>query len=225
MQLASPKLLPRLDRPREKLIHGGAARLTDLELLQLIIGSGVKGHSVTDIAGQVLDRIKSSGYLYTSIHSLVGIKGLSSAKMAAILAAMEFAHRYHLNEQIVLDTPAKVLPLVTDIAGAKQENLVLITIDGAFRLLNKRLVSLGTLTNTLVHPREVFADAVADRAACVILVHNHPSNICIPSGEDKSVTKAMCEAGKLLGIPVYDHIIITKNNGWYSMRQGGEVAC
>lgn len=219
MQLSSPKNLPKLDRPREKLIRLSPSTLTDLELMQIIIGSGVKGHHVAEIAAEVIKVINSRGQLELSISQLLAIKGLSEAKASTILAAIEFAKRYQAVGEFIIDDPEKVIPLVSEYAFARQEHLICITLDGAYRIIAKRLVTVGTLSNTLIHPREIFADAIVDRAAAIILVHNHPSGICEPSEDDLNVTKTIREAGNILGIEVWDHLIITKQNGWYSMRR------
>lgn len=219
MQLSSPKNLPKLDRPREKLIRLSPATLTDIELMQVVIGSGVKDHHVAEIAAEVIKTINSRGQLELSINQLLQIKGLSEAKATAILASIEFAKRYHATGEFVVDDPEKVIPLVAEYSYARQEHLISITLDGAHRVIAKRLVTVGTLNNTLIHPREVFADAIADRAAAIILIHNHPSGICEPSEDDIKVTRSIREAGNILGIELWDHLIITKQNGWYSMSR------
>lgn len=217
MQLSSPKNLPKLDRPREKLIRVGAPSLTDLELVQVILGSGVKGMHVAQIAAEVIKVINSRGQLDLNANQLMRVKGLSIAKVTAILAAIEFAKRYQATSEFIIDDPEKVIPLVSEYAFARQEHLVCITLDGARRVIARRLITVGTLNNTLIHPREVFADAIVDRAASIILVHNHPSGICEPSEDDIKVTNVIKTAGNILGIELVDHLIITKQNRWCSI--------
>lgn len=223
MKLSSPKNLPKLDRPREKLIRLSPSSLTDLELIQVIIGSGVRGSHVAQIAVEVMKVINARGQLELSINQLIQIKGLSIAKASTILAAIEFAKRYQSTGEFIIDDPEKIIPLVAEYSYAKQEHLICITLDGAHRVIAKRLITVGTLSNTLIHPREVFADAIVDRAAAIILVHNHPSGICEPSEDDIQVTKKIHEAGNILGIELWDHLIITKQNGWYSMSRNFSI--
>ncbi len=219
MQLNSPKQLPAIDRPREKVKARGVESLTDLELLQAIIGSGTKALNVTEIATKVLELLNKRGEIQINIDKLLAIPGLSLAKACSILAAIEFTRRYHILDQLILDDATKILPVVAEFALEKQEHLICLSLDGARRMLAKRVVTIGTLSSTLVHPREVFADVIVDRAAGIILVHNHPSNVPYPSDEDIAVTRMLGESGKLLGITVYDHLIITKDNGWYSFSE------
>jgi len=199
-----------LDRPREKLARYGAARLSDLELLMAIIGSGNARADVGKIAREVLKIVRQKGgdILYDDLRSVVG---LGEAKIPVILASLELARRYLLDsDQPIIDSPEKAVELLSDIRDKKQEYFVCLTLDGANRLIAKRVVTIGTLTASLVHPREVFADAIADRAASIIVAHNHPSGSLEASQADKDVTSRLAEAGKLLGITLNDHIIVTK---------------
>ena len=163
------------DRPREKLARYGTARLSDLELLMAMIGSGNKQADVGKIAREVLKILRQKGgdVSYDDLRSVVGLG---------------------------------------DIRDKKQEYFVCLTLDGANRLIAKRVVTIGTLTASLVHPREVFADAIADRAASIIVAHNHPSGSLEASQADKDVTSRLMEVGKLLGITLNDHIIVTKTS-------------
>ena len=200
------------DRPREKLARYGTARLSDLELLMAIIGSGNKQADVGKIAREVLKilRQKSGDVSYDDLRSVVG---LGEAKIPVILASLELARRYLLDsDQPIIDSPEKAVELLTDIRDKKQEYFVCLTLDGANRLIAKRVVTIGTLTASLVHPREVFADAIADRAASIIVAHNHPSGSLEASQADREVTNRLRQAGELLGINLVDHIIITKDN-------------
>jgi len=200
------------DRPREKLARYGTARLSDLELLMAIIGSGNARADVGKIARQVLRLLRDKGG-ELSYDDLRGVVGLGEAKIPVIVASLELARRYLLDsDQPIIDSPEKAVELLADIRDKKQEYFVRLTLDGANRLIAKRVVTIGTLTASLVHPREVFADAIADRAASVIVAHNHPSGSLEASQADKDVTNRLAEAGKLLGITLNDHIIVTKLN-------------
>ena len=198
--------LNKQDRPREKLATKGAANLSDVELLQVVIGSGIKGADVTKIAKNINKLFISHGYNLT-IQQLTSIKGVSSATATKLVALFELAER-HIKSAIAL---------VPELKTATQEHLVVLSLDGANRLIAKRLVTIGTLNASLVHPREVYSDPLKDRAASIIVVHNHPSGTLEPSNADMQVTQRLKDAGKLLGINLLDHIIITKT-GYYSFK-------
>ena len=201
-----------LDRPREKLARYGTARLSDLELLMAIIGSGNARADVGKIARQVLKLLRAKGG-ELSYDDLRGVVGLGEAKIPMILASLELARRYLLDsDQPIIDSSEKAVELMADIRDKKQEYFVCLTLDGANRLIAKRVVTIGTLTASLVHPREVFADAIVDRAASIIVVHNHPSGSLEASTADREATNRLRQAGELLGINLVDHIIITKDN-------------
>ena len=200
---------PKIDRPREKLARYGTARLSDLELLMAIIGSGNARADVGKIAREVLKILcqKGGDVSYDDLRSVVG---LGEAKIPVVLASLELARRYLLDsDQPIIDSPEKAVELLADIRDKKQEYFVCLTLDGANRLIAKRVVTIGTLTASLVHPREVFADAIVDRAASIIVAHNHPSGSLRPSEANVAVTRRLQEAGELLGIILGDHLIVT----------------
>ena len=198
------------DRPREKLAKFGSAKLSDLELLMAVIGSGNAQAGVEQIARSVLKLIKTQG-ADIDYATLREVTGLGEAKIAVLLANFELARRYLLDsDKPIIDSPEKAVELLADIRDKKQEYFVCLTLDGANRLIAKRVISIGTLTASLVHPREVFADAIADRAASIIVAHNHPSGDLRPSSADMAVTERLKQAGELLGISLVDHIILTK---------------
>ena len=203
---------PKIDRPREKLARYGTARLSDLELLMAIIGSGNARADVGKIAREVLKILRQKGgdVSYDDLRSVVG---LGEAKIPVILASLELARRYLLDsDQPIIDSPEKAVELLADIRDKKQEYFVCLTLDGANRLIAKRVVTIGTLTASLVHPREVFADAIADRAASIIVAHNHPSGSMRLSQTDIETTNRLKRAGELLGIPLMSHLLITKQS-------------
>ena len=174
-----------------------------------IIGSGNKQADVGKIAREVLKIVRQKGgdVSYDDLRSVVG---LGEAKIPVIVASLELARRYLLDsDQPIIDNPEKAVELLVDIRDKKQEYFVCLTLDGANRLIAKRVVTIGTLTASLVHPREVFAGAIADRAASIIVAHNHPSGSLEASQADKDVTNRLAEVGKLLGITLNDHLIVT----------------
>ena len=208
------------DRPREKLARYGAERLSDLELLMAIIGSGNAQADVGVIARRVLRllRDKDGELTYSDLRSVVG---LGEAKIPVILASLELARRYLVDsDRPVVDSPEKAAALLANIRDKKQEHFVCLTLDGANRLIARRVITIGTLTASLVHPREVFADAITDRAAGIIVAHNHPSGSLEISQADRDVTDRLTEAGKLLGITLIDHIVVTKSEHRSIVGQG-----
>lgn len=199
------------ERPREKLHAKGAAALSDLELLMAVIGSGNAQADVTKIARDVLVILRRDRSL--TVEGLQGVKGIGEAKMAELIASYELASRYLIDsDQPVIDSPEKAVEQLTDIRDKKQEYFVCLTLDGANRLIAKRIITIGTLTSSLVHPREVFADAITDRAASIIIAHNHPSGSLKQSKADEAVTETISDAGDLLGIRLRDHLIVTRDS-------------
>lgn len=200
------------DRPREKLKAKGAAALSDFELLQALIGSGNKQADVATIARRTKKLLQQHGPDIT-YEQLQEVTGLGAAKITELLASLELSKRYLIDEEKpIIDSPEKAAEQLNDIRNKKQEHFVVITLDGANRLINKRTITIGTLTASLVHPREVFADAITDRAASIIVGHNHPSGNLQPSKADKEITTRLKEVGELLGIHIIDHLIINKSS-------------
>ena len=200
-----------IDRPREKLAKNGAENLSDYELLMAIIGSGNKYADVTKIARDVRKLILLKGSTLT-YEDLLSIKSLGPAKSAKIMASFELWRRqFEVTQRPIIDAAQKAAEQLKNIENKQQEYFVVLTLDGANRLISKRTVTIGTLTASLVHPREVFADAITDRAASIIIAHNHPSGNLEASEADKQVTHRIRKAGEILGIELIDHLIITKN--------------
>ena len=213
------KDMPKHSRPREKLREKGASALTDEELVTAILGMGTPGVDVRTIARQVASLIREHKEKLTIDH-LVEIPGMGLAKAAQILSAFELARRHLFKETIKIACARDVLPLVGDIAGKKQEHFVCLSLNGANEVIEKRIITIGLLDKSPVHPREVFADVIADRAAAVIFVHNHPSGELQPSESDLNIHRQLTEAGKILGIQVLDHVIVTRK-GYYSFKETG----
>lgn len=200
------------DRPREKLKLKGARALSDFELLQALIGSGNKQADVSQIAKKAQKLLQKYGTDIT-YEQLAEVTGLGAAKVAELLAAFELSRRHLIkDEQPIIDSPEKAIDQVQDIRGKRQEYLICLTLDGASRLIAKRIISIGILNKSLAHPREIFADAITDRAAHLILLHNHPSGTLTPSDADLEVTQRVKEAGNIIGIELLDHIIVTKDD-------------
>jgi len=195
--------------PREKLNTKGAAALSDIELLQAVIGSGGTGNDYKQIAKNLNAVIQKVGADNITIDDVKSVKGIGEAKATVIFAALEFWRR-KFTKQIapLIDSPERAVEQLRHISALKQEHFVMLTLDGARRLINTRTITVGTLMSSLVHPREVFAPAIEDRAASIIVAHNHPSGMLDISEQDREVTKRIKLAGELLGIRLDDHIIV-----------------
>jgi len=215
------KDLPEHSRPREKLREKGASALTDEELVAVILGMGTAGIDVRTIARQVASLIREHKAGLTLDH-LQGIPGMGLAKAAQILSAFELARRHLLKDSVKITVAQDILPLVADIIGKQQEYFVCISLNGANEVIEKRVVTIGLLDKSPVHPREVFADVIADRAAAVIFVHNHPSGDLQPSEADRQTHEQLTEAGKILGLRVLDHLIVTRK-GHFSFQENGLI--
>lgn len=200
------KDLPENERPREKLLEKGARHLSDEELLAVILGKGTKKLDVLALANKIVAIIDDMGIELEAV-KLQEIEGIGAAKSALITAAFEFVRRRIKPEGLKIKHPEDVLPLVQHFADRKQEHFIVVSLNGANEVLNVRVVTKGLVNRTQVHPREVFADVIADRACAVILAHNHTSTNLQPSNEDLLVTKRLKEAGKILGIKILDHLI------------------
>lgn len=199
-------------RPREKLQKRGVNSLSDYELIMAIIGSGNAVADVTQIAREVLKVIKQRG-VDLRYEDLTSIKALGPAKATQFMAGYElWRRRFQAIEQPTIDNISDVVAQLSDIRNKKQEHFVCLSLDGANRLICRRIVTVGILNASLVHPREVFADVITDRAAGVIVAHNHPSGTIEPSPEDIQTTKRLKQAAELLGIGFYDHIIVTADD-------------
>ena len=202
-------MLNKQELPREKLNKKGAAALTDVELLQAVIGSGGKDNDYKHIAKNLYAAIENIGADKLTIDDVKAIKGIGVAKATVVFAALEFWRRKFTKQTApVIDSPQKAAEQLDGIKSKKQEYFVLLTLDGARRLINNHTVTIGTLTSSLVHPREVFSLAIEDRAASIIIAHNHPSGTLDISAQDREVSKNIRQAGELLGIRLDDHIIV-----------------
>jgi DNA repair protein RadC len=209
--------LASFDRPREKLQRKGAAALSDFELLEVVIGSGTAGADVSQIARQV-QKLLHKDAQDLNFEALSAVHGVSTAGAARVLASLELAKRHLVKDIEPIRTLSDILARLDNIRTKQQEYLVALSLDGGQRLIAQRTVTIGTLDTVMAHPREVFADAIVDRAACDIVVHNHPSGDPKPSHHDTLLTQQLAAAGQLLGVALRDHVIVTKT-GYYSFRQ------
>lgn len=206
------KDLPKIERPREKLIQYGPARLSNSELLAIILRSGKKGENVIDLANKILKRFKAENLPAISFDELKVFPGLGPAKACEILACFELGKRLLKGKIAGLYLkPEDIWKELKDIRDHKKEHFVIFFLDSRNQEIKRDVISVGSLNASLVHPREVFEPAVKNLAAQVILAHNHPSGDTEPSENDLELNKRLVEAGKILGIEVVDHIIIGKD--------------
>ena len=204
---------PKNERPRERLLQHGAQHLTEAELLGILLGKGAKKRTAIDLGRELLDRYESLQKLFSrSPSELMVIKGIGSAKAAILSAAFELVRRIQSHGdddrrtfKRSSDVANHYLPLTRDL---RKEVFKVLLLNRANRLIKEVSISEGTLDASIVHPRDVFREALLEPAAGVILIHNHPSGNPAPSEEDLRITRQLVEAGRLLGIKVLDHIIL-----------------
>ena len=204
--------MPQDERPREKLLGRGAAALTDPELLAILLRTGVPGLNAVDLARQLLER---SGSLYglsrCSVQEIASIRGIGAAKAIQLVAAFGLGQRL-ANERLArqkLDSPELVYDLVaTEMRTLHKESLRVLLLDTRYRLVQMEEISVGSVNESIAHPRDVFRPAVISSAYAVIVVHNHPSGDPSPSQSDHSLTRRLAEAAELLQIKLLDHVII-----------------
>jgi DNA repair protein RadC len=218
------KQLPPELRPRERLLAAGPSALSDGELLGLLFGIGSREKTAVELAGEVISEAGGLHGLYdVSVHELVEFNGIGEAKACVILAAVELGRRIGQVRnpgRPVISSPADVERLLRGrIANLDRENFVVVLLNTKNEVIETSTVSVGTLSASLVHPREVFKPAIRASAASVVLAHNHPSGKVEPSREDREVTRRISEAAGILGVEVLDHVIV--GDGYFSMKEHG----
>ena len=215
------KDLPKHKRPREKLFEKGTDALKDHELLAILLRTGYKGKSAIEVAKRILKTTPFKKLVKLSIKDLAKLKGVGKSRAATIASSFAVGKRtYQQNNSIIINSPEDAVKVVSFLKNKKREYLVAIYLTARKQLITTKTISIGTLTSNLIHPRELFKPALEHNAASVIIAHNHPSGDQKPSTEDINVTKQLKKAGKILGIDLIDHIIITKNNFSSIKREG-----
>lgn len=208
------KELPPDDRPREKLLSKGAQNLSDAELIAILLRTGKKGKSVIEIARELLKIERNLAMLATkTVDSLQQISGIGKDKAATLAAAFELSRRIlsqpkWLSERKITspqDVAEMFIPILRD---ENKEKFFVVCLNSANKIIKHELISVGNLNSSVVHPREIFKVAIDNSSASIILIHNHPSGNPEPSNEDIRITKKMVETGKIMNIPVFDHLII-----------------
>lgn len=215
------KELPEFERPREKLIKKGVRALKKEELIAILLRTGLKGKNALEVANDILLKYGDKKLLSASYEELRNMRGVGPTKAVQILAAIELGSRLFKEKsekEIYINSPEDIVKELTHIKENKKENFVVLYLDARNKLIYKETVSIGSLNANLVHPREVFEPAIRYLVAQIVLAHNHPSGDPEPSEDDLEITKRLTEAGKILGIEVIDHIIITKA-GFISFKE------
>ena len=207
--------LPPEERPREKLLLYGPASLSDTELLAILLRTGTTSASVLELAETVLSKYRGKGLgaiMNMAPQEIAEISGIGPAKAATVLAAVELGRRLSTRAAAKLDTvssPAEAAAYVMPVLRYElRENFAVLLLDNRNHVLAFTILSIGTLTSSIAHPREVFREAVRRSAAKIILVHNHPSGDPVPSADDIQLTRRLVNVGQMMEIPVVDHIII-----------------
>ena len=211
------KDLENVDKPREKLIKKGANSLKDYELLAVLLGSGVQGKDVIKLSQEII-KLFEEDFENLSLEKLSGIHGLGIAKASQILSSIELSRRYLIKQNKKISCSNDVYNELKEYQNKQQEYFLALYLDGANHLIQTKVITIGILNQSLVHPREVFSYAIEKRCASIIVAHNHPSGILEASLEDINVTKRLKESGKILGIELLDHLIITKD-GYLSLKE------
>ncbi|MCF8090577.1 MAG: DNA repair protein RadC [Desulfotignum sp.] len=215
------KDIPQFERPREKLLKQGASFLSDQELLAVILGKGTQKDDVLSLSKKIVKIIDTKGLSFTA-HDIIKVDGIGTAKASSIAAAFEFVRRRIKPAGMKIQFPADVLPLIQHYADRNQEHFLCVSINGANEVMGIRVVTIGLVNKTHVHPREVFADVISERASAVIVAHNHPQGELKPSAEDIQITRQLNEAAKILGLSFLDHIIFN-TRGYYSFAEKDEI--
>lgn len=215
------KNLPKHERPREKLINKGAAGLKDNELIAILLGTGRSGKNVLEVGSEILNKFPKKKLLSLNFSELCKIKGIGETKACSLLAAFELTKRaleVEDNNLPIISSAKDAVAQLQELRTAKKEHFVVLYLNARNQLIAKENISVGTLNASLVHPREIFEPAIKYLAAQIIVAHNHPSGDIEPSNGDMEVTMRLREAGKLLGVELMDHIIVTVKN-FYSFKE------
>ncbi|MFA6536303.1 MAG: DNA repair protein RadC [Candidatus Paceibacterota bacterium] len=208
------KDLQKIDRPREKLQKYGAGKLSDAELLAILLRTGTKDLNVLKLAQKILQKFENEKFINITIDELKTIHGLGPVKACEIIACFELGRRMLKGKKSsILLSSKDVWERMEDIRGSKKEHFVVFYLDSRNQEIKKEIISVGTLNESLVHPREVFEGAIKNNASSVIIAHNHPSGDLEPSQADIEITKKLIHAGKILDIKIIDHIIVV-NDSW-----------
>ena len=217
---AGPLSLPRESRPRERLIRSGPEALSDRELLSVILVSGIRGRNVSVLARELMEKLDREKDIPT-VKELSELSGLGESKACTVVAMLELGRRKWASGQRIRN-PMDIFSLIRHHADRRQERFICLSLNGAYEVLASRIVTIGLVNRTIVHPREVYADPLLDRASAIAVAHNHPSGNLKPSSEDCEITQRLKAAADILGISFLDHVIFSETN-FFSFRQEGLI--
>ncbi len=217
------KEIESIEMPREKILKYGPEKLSEKELLALLIRTGAKGRDVMSVAGELAEKLRVCKENAPDIKELANFYGIGLAKACEIAACFEIGKRYLKGKKnSIYLKPADVFAELKEWRGLKKEHFIVLYLDTKNQEIKKHIVSIGTLNFSVVHPREVFEEAVKNLAAGIIVSHNHPSGCVNPSQEDIKLTKRLAEAGRILGIELLDHVIVS-NEGYFSFKENSLI--
>ncbi|MDR2965411.1 MAG: DNA repair protein RadC [Treponema sp.] len=214
--------IPVDERSREKMKARGPAALSDRELLAIILNTGIQGKNVMALADELLVFLDKNKDI-PSIKEISRLSGLGCSKACTIAAMLEFGRRRYGSFSARIKHPSDIFTLVRHYADRKQERFISLSLNGAHEVLAVRIVTIGLVNKTIVHPREVFADIIQDRAAAFCVAHNHPSGQLEGSPEDDEITERLKSSAKILGLHFLDHIVFSEN-AWWSYRENGRLS-
>lgn len=222
------KEIPVVERPREKLINKGSENLSNEDLLSIILDTGTKNKSAKDLANCILSNIDNITQLNTlNYQKLISIKGIGMSKATKILALIELSKRMNAKIDSLINIKANNSKIIYDyfkniFQDKKQEYFYCLYLDNRKRIIKNKLLYIGTINQTLIHPRDIFKEAYETSASAIICIHNHPSGSTIPSNEDIIMTDNLKKVGQIMGIKIVDHLIIGSNN-YYSFFENGNI--
>ncbi len=219
----SGRTLSQKEKPdsRERLLSLGPDVLSNQELMMILLGSGTEKIPVRRLAGKVLESLKNCSE-DSVLRSLLHIDGIGPGKACLITAAIELGRRLNAASGSRIYSPLDIIPFIQHITLEKKEHFLCASLNGAHEIINIRTVSVGTLNRCIIHPREVYCDVLKERAAAIILAHNHPSGNTNPSENDIEVTQQLYEASRIVGIHLLDHIVVCSNE-YFSFAENGLV--
>ena len=213
------------DQPRERLKRHGAAALKDCELMAIVLGTGYRGHAVFEVARAVVQAHPCEQLISMDVSELAQLKGIGSAKAGVLVAGFELARRglqKGLGVLPAISNPADAIPMVAEIKDERKEHFICLYLNARNQIIHKETVSIGSLSASIVHPREVFLAAITHSAASIILAHNHPSGDVSPSQDDIDLTHRLVRAGDIMGIEILDHIIVASAD-FVSLKSRGVI--
>jgi DNA repair protein RadC len=196
---------------REQVLKHGLSYPSDEELVMLILGSGTKTTPVRKLSHDVMQALYNSN-AEGIMQSLSAVKGMGTSKSLAIAASLELGRRRSIHLHSVVRQPKDVVPFIRNYSVLSREHFICVTLNGGHEIIQIRVASVGTINRTLVHPREIFSEALMENAAAMIVSHNHPSGTCEPSEEDIETTQTLIAASRIIGISLLDHIILDRDS-------------